>query len=97
MLFPFDNVLTLCSVSGYDLKANFIYTQNENYHVFYTEYGESIKDSIVDTETYYVIVDSYTSQYRKNNLMVVKQYVEGFYARDLLAEYIEAGNLQYSQ
>jgi 2',3'-cyclic-nucleotide 2'-phosphodiesterase/3'-nucleotidase len=93
-IFPFDNVMTLCSVSGYYLKQNFINTENESYRVFYTEYGESIKNKIEDGKTYYIIVDSYTSGYSKNRLTVVERFKEGFYARDLLAKYVEDGNLK---
>lgn len=94
-VFPFDNVLTLCSVKGRDLKQNFIFTSNSAYHVHYTEYGHSVKDTIDDNKTYYVIVDSYTADYSKNRLTVVKRFTDGYYGRDLLAEYIEGGGLEF--
>ena len=93
-IFPFDNVLTLCSIKGKDLKANFINTENEAYHIYFTDYGNTVKDSILDDETYYVVVDSYTSSYSKNRLTVIESYVEGFYARDLLADYVRLGQLE---
>ena len=94
MLFPFDNDLMLCSVSGYNLKRKFIETTNSNYYVAYSTYGASIKDNIDDNATYYILVDSYTAQYKPNKLTVVKRYTSGIYARDLLADYIKRGGME---
>ena len=93
-LFPFDNRLDLCSIKGKDLKSKFINTSNSNYFVYYGEYGNSVKNSIDDNATYYVIVDSYTSSYAPNRLTVIDSLGEGFYARDLLADYIGGGGLE---
>jgi 2',3'-cyclic-nucleotide 2'-phosphodiesterase/3'-nucleotidase len=90
-IFPFDNPLVLCSISGYYLKSKFINTTNKNYFTSYSTYGNSIKNSIVNGNTYYVIVDTYTSQYTSNHLTEVARYDETTYARDLLATYIEKG------
>ena len=91
MLLPFDNTLVLCSIKGSDLLSKFINTSNSNYFISYTAYGESLKGKINSNETYYVLVDSYTSTYAPNKLTEVARYTEGVYARDLLAEYIRAG------
>ncbi len=91
MLLPFDNTLVLCSIKGSDLLNKFINTSNENYFISYTAYGESLKGSINAGDTYYVLVDSYTSTYAPNRLTEVARYTEGIYARDLLAEYIREG------
>ena len=94
MLFPFDNEITLCSVKGYDLRKKFTETSNSNYYVGYSEYGASIKNRIDDNATYYIIVDSYTAQYKYNNLTVIATYDTKTFARDLLAEYIKSGRLK---
>ena len=93
-LLPFDNAIVLCSVSGASLKQRFIETDNSNYYISYSEYGESIKDSIDPRGTYYIIVDAYTSQYGPNNLTVIEEFDPTFFARDLLAEYIRLGGLE---
>ena len=49
---------------------------------------------IDDNATYYIIVDSYTSSYAPNRLTVIDSLGEGFYARDLLADYIGGGGLE---
>ena len=92
-LFPFDNELVLCSVSGSKLLSQFINTSNSNYFISYSEYGNSVKSSIRSTDTYYVIVDTYSADYAPNGLTVIEQLAPNIYARDLLADYIEAGNL----
>ena len=92
-LFPFDNDLVLCSVKGADLLSKFINTTNKNYHVSYSDYGESIKESIDPNATYYVLVDTYTSTYPSNRLTEIARDTPGVYARDLLATYVEKGGL----
>lgn len=91
MLFPFDNTIVLCSVSGSKLLSRFVNTNNSNYFMGYSDYGNRIKGSIDRNATYYVIVDSYSSSYAPNGLTVVDEYDAGVYARDLLAAYIEEG------
>ena len=93
MLFPFDNEIMLCSIKGSDLKKKFTQTTNSNYYICYGEYGNSIKNNINDSATYYVIVDSYTAQYKPNKLTIVDTYDPNVFARDLLAEYIKNGGL----
>lgn len=87
-LFPFDNDLVLCSVKGKDLLSKFIQTSNDNYFICGSDYG-----TIDRNETYYIVVDTYTAYYAPNRLTVVEEYETGIYARDLLADYIEAGGL----
>lgn len=93
-IFPFDNRLTLCSVSGINLIEKFLETTNTTYHVTCSEYGESIRDSISYDETYYIIVDTYTALYAPNCLTVVEYYDDEVYARDLLAEEIRNGRFE---
>ncbi len=93
MLFPFDNQIALCSCSGEALLKNFINSTNSNYFISYTEYGETVKDSIDPNATYYLITDSYNYTYAPNGLTVVEVYNASTYARDLAAKFIEAGGL----
>ena len=86
MIFPFDNELVLCSISGEDLLDKFM-NGRKNYYIKYSSYGESVKNNIRKDKTYYVIVDSYTSTYSWNNLTEIKRLGPNIYARDLLAEY----------
>ena len=95
-LFPFNNRLTLCSVSGTYLKSVFVETSNTNYYNAYSSYGNSIKNSITSNKTYYVIVDTYTALYAPNRLTIVDYYDDGIYARDLLAAEIRAGRFDMS-
>ena len=87
-IFPFDNQLVLCSVKGSDLLSKFINTSNSDYFI-----ARSDNRSIDPNGTYYIIVDSYTSTYAPNKLTEIQRYGADIFARDLLAEYIEAGNL----
>lgn len=85
-LLPFDNDLVLCRVTGRQLKQIFINSRNENYHCAYD------KTLVVDENTsYYVVTDTYTSFYKYNMLEEVDR-IEDYYARDLLKDYIAAGN-----
>ena len=93
MLFPFDNQLVLCSVSGSKLISKFISTSNSNYFIAYSDYGDSVKNSIDPTATYYVIVDTYSSSYSPNGLTVVDTYDANVFARDLLVAYVQKGGL----
>ena len=90
-LLPFDNQLVLCSIKGTYLKSKFINTTNSSYHNTYSTYGQSIKNSISNNTTYYVIVDTYTAFYAPNNLTIVDYYDDNIFARDLLANEIKAG------
>ena len=92
-LLPFNNDIVLCSIKGRDLKEKFFETDNDRYFIAYGQYGEDVRRNIDPNETYYIIVDSYTSHYAPNRLTVVAEYTPGIYARDLLADYIAAGGL----
>ncbi len=89
-VFPFDNEIVLCSLSGRDLKEKFI-NHRENYRV---KYEQGLAASIDDNATYYIVTDSYTSTYRYNNLTEIERYDSVTFARDLLAEYIQNGGLE---
>ena len=90
---PFDNDLVLCSIRGSDLLSKFINTSNSNYHIGYTSYGNSIKNSISQSATYYIVTDTYSAYYAPNRLTVVEFYTTGIYARDLFADYVKAGGI----
>ena len=93
-LFPFDNDLVLCSISGYYLNKQFVNTTNDNYYISYTTFGDNNRSNINSSGTYYLVTDSYSSDYATNHLTVIDRYSnEGFYARDMLAQYIRDGNL----
>ncbi len=94
MLFPFDNEIVLCSISGADLREKFFETTNSRYHIAYGEYGESVKNAIDESAKYYIVTDKYTSQYKYNRLTEIETYDATTYARDLLADYIEAGGFE---
>ena len=92
-IFPFDNELVLCSVSGSNLKSKFFESTHYAYFISYGEYGEEVRKNIDPDATYYIIVDTYTSTYAPNGLTEIARYDAGVYARDLLADYIAAGGL----
>ena len=85
-LLPFDNTLVLGSISGADLKSKFINSTNSAYH---SAYDSSL--SIVDTNTYYIVVDSYTSSYAPNRITEIARYSDDTFARDLLADFLRGG------
>ena len=92
-LFPFDNDIVLCSVKGSNFKNTQYITGSSNYFVTWTDYGNSIKNNINDNATYYLVTDTYGSDYKYNYLTVIDTLeVGGSFARDLLADYIRAGN-----
>lgn len=93
-LLPFDNQITLCSIRGRDLISKFLETDNAAYYIKMTEYGQSIRQSIDPDGIYYVVTDSYTSDYTYNNMTVIATYDEGLFARDLLADHITDGGLE---
>lgn len=92
-LLPFDNQLTLCSIRGKYLLSKFLNTSNDRYFIYCGDYGNSIRNNIDPNATYYVITDTYTADYRSNNLTIVERYDPTVFARDLLADYIEEGGL----
>ncbi|MBQ9448844.1 MAG: bifunctional metallophosphatase/5'-nucleotidase [Acholeplasmatales bacterium] len=94
-LFPFDNRIYLCKISGKNLKRNFINSTNTNYH----GYMENPNMTIFDFETYYMVTDSYNTDfwnYRDTDtyaVEIVKSYSIGdIYARDYLFEYLKSLN-----
>lgn len=89
---PFDNQLVLCSISGSKLKSQFLETSNSRYYVSVSEYGQSIRNSIKNSGTYYIVTDTYSSTYAPNGCTEIARYDASTFARDLLAAYIEAGN-----
>lgn len=98
-MFPFDNDVYLCSIPGSALKTRFYENTNSNYYIEYSTYGDSIRNSIKDTETYYVITDTYNIDYKDNQLTAIEKLADygyyddpGCFARDLIVEYIAAGN-----
>ena len=93
-LFPFDNEIQLCSIKGSDLLSR--YFNNSSY-----VYARGTKASAIESNlksgvglsnTYYIVTDSYNSDYTKNNLTVVKTLGTSVYPRDCIVEYIKAGN-----
>lgn len=92
-LFPFDNEIVLCSVSGNKLDNQFVHSTNENYFIALSAYGQTIQDEIKPLDTYYLITDTYSSDYSYNGLTVIDTYKPQTYARDLLADYIKSGGL----
>ena len=92
-LYPFNNDLVLCSISGYNLNYKFVNTSNSDYYISLSSYGQT-NSYINYSDTYYVVVDTYTSDYASNGLTVIERYTDDeFYARDMLAEYIRNGNM----
>lgn len=92
-LLPFDNRLVLCSVLGSNLKSKFINTTNSDYHIALSEFGEDILSSISNSETYYIVVDTYTALYASNRLTIIEFFDDTTFARDLFADAIKAGRL----
>ena len=90
-IFPFDNQLTLCSIKGSYLRSKFLETNNDRYYIHCGEYGNSIRNQIDPSATYYLITDSYSAYYAPNHLTVIAEYDATVFARDLLADYIEDG------
>ncbi len=83
-LLPFDNDIVLGRVKGSDLVK---FLGRTSYHIYTT-----VKAAEVDNaKDYYIIVDSYTSSYKWNNITEIDR-IKGLYARDLLADFIRAGN-----
>lgn len=92
-LFPFDNQLTLCEISGRNLKFKFFETSNSDYYICYGDYGEQVRQNIDLNAKYYIIVDTFTAYYKPNGLTVVEEYDPNVFARDLLADYVKNGGL----
>ena len=92
-LFPFDNEMQLCSIKGSDLlsryfnNSSYVYEKGTNASTIEADLrsGSGLND------TYYIVTDSYNSDYTKNNLTVVKTLGTTAYPRDCIIEYIKAG------
>ena len=93
-LLPFDNQITLCSIRGSDLISRFLENDHYAYQIQLTAYGESVRNNIDPEGIYYVVTDSYTSDYAYNHMTLVDTYAGDIFARDLLADYIAAGGLE---
>ena len=91
-IFPFDNELVLCSIKGNYLKSQFL-SGRDNYYVYCEGDVQSLKDSVVEDQTYYLVTDRYSSLYADNHLTEIEIYDTTTFARDLLAEYIRKGGL----
>ncbi|MBR3864484.1 MAG: bifunctional metallophosphatase/5'-nucleotidase [Clostridia bacterium] len=92
-LLPFENDLVLCSILGADLISRFINADSEDYYI----YPQISASEIVDTKTYYIMTDSYTSDYSYNNLTVIENYTityKTLYSRDIVAEYLKTTYLK---
>ena len=87
MLFPFDNAIVLCKIKGSDLKRR--YMNNSGYFT----YGYDNR-TIVDSEYYYIVTDTYNLYYKSNRLTLVEIYGEDIYARDFLAQYAREGGFE---
>ena len=83
-ILPFDNEIVLGRVNGSSLK-NILSRDN------YTVYSKISSSEIVNSKTYYIIVDSYSSTYKYNNITEIARLGSGTYPRDLLAEYLKSG------
>lgn len=92
-LFPFDNQLVLCSISGRDLMDRFMDSGNDRYFITYSDYGNSVKNNIDPNATYYIVTDTYSSLYGPNNATEIARFDENIFARDLLAEFVREGGL----
>ena len=91
-LLPFDNDLVLCSIKGSDLINKFISTSHSDYYV----YPKNINANSINRDaTYYVLTDTYTSDYASNRLTVIINYTktDKMYARDLMAKYLRENYL----
>ena len=86
---PFDNELVLGRIKGSKLKSQFLNNKN------YTIYAEISSSDIVDSKDYYIIVDSYSSTYKFNQITEIKRLGSGTYPRDLLAEFVSSGGWKY--
>ena len=85
-LLPFDNPLYLCKIKGSDLKTKFLNNSS------YVKYATITASQVNDNEYYYIVADSWTALYDWAKCTTVELYDETTYARDLLADYIKAGN-----
>ncbi|MCM1042841.1 MAG: hypothetical protein NC350_01365 [Corallococcus sp.] len=89
-LFPFDNEMHLCSVLGSTLVER--YFNNTSYvYVYDTEIRENLLNGIGLNDTYYIVTDSYNTDYAPNKLTKVDVMGGNIFPRDVLVEYIQNG------
>ncbi len=86
MILPFNNELSLCAINGGDLVDKFL---NNSKYVKYSTVSASEVDR---NATYYIIADSWTSDYEWARCTKIATYDRTTFARDLLAQYIKDGN-----
>lgn len=82
-MFPFDNYLAVASTTGSNLKSRFL--NNSSYRVFP---GNISSSSIVDSQIYYIICDSWTFDYATAKVTKVMDFDAMYYTRDVLANYL---------
>ena len=82
---PFDNEIVLGQINGANLKKQFLNNTN------YTTYTTIRENEVIDSQNYYIIVDSYSSTYKWNYITEIKRLGSGTYSRDLLAEFVSSG------
>ena len=87
--FPFDNEIVLASIVGSDFARTQFITGSSNY--FITWGDPLVQYSVNYSKTYYLVTDTYTTDYY-SSLKIIDYLQVGVYARDLLADYIRAGN-----
>ena len=91
-LFPFDNNIALCSISGAKLLERFINNTSSDYFITYSDYGTAQKNNIDPNGTYYIITDTFNTDYAPNQLTIIEFLDDnGVYARDLICDFIKAG------
>ena len=91
-IFPFDNQIVLCSISGSKLSSRFLNTSNGSYHTYVpADVYADLVANLSMTKTYYIVTDTYTSTYSANGLTELERYDETTFARDLLAKYASEG------
>ena len=71
------------------LKSKFFETTNTDYSIAYGTYGTQVKNNLSSSSTYYIVTDTYTSDYLK--LTVLASMGDNTFARDLLCDYIRSG------
>ena len=86
MILPFDNKVMLCKISGSNLIEKFF--ENSKYYI----YSELSVEDIDPQKEYYIVADTWTSGYAWVNCTEIACYGENVFARDILADYIAAGN-----
>lgn len=87
-LLPFDNHITLCAIRGSDLKSRIINNTKDGVVAYMPD-----SRTIEDNKTYYIVVDTWTSDYSYYRCTVVEKWNEAYFARDLVADYIKKGGL----